>query len=149
MLARVSTFEGGTADGVRAAVEQLRSDLPKGPPEGVKSNGLTVLIDPDGGRMMFIGLFAAPIAGVARLRLAFGFWVLAVTITIGVGAVIMISLVASRPSSRGMWISIVTTSGRSVCVSATASRPSHASPTTRISGSDSRIFTSKPLAVAE
>jgi hypothetical protein len=59
MLARVSTFEGGTADGVRAAVEQLRSDLPKGPPEGIKSNGLTVLIDPDGGRMMFIGLFAS------------------------------------------------------------------------------------------
>jgi hypothetical protein len=59
MLARVSTFEGGTADAVRAAVEQLRSDLPKGPPEGVKSNGLTVLIDPDGGRMMFIGLFAS------------------------------------------------------------------------------------------
>ena len=59
MLARVSTFQGGTADGVRAAVEQLRSDLPKGPPEGVKSNGLTVLIDPDGGRMMFIGLFSS------------------------------------------------------------------------------------------
>ena len=59
MLARVSTFEGGTADGIRAAVQQLQSDIPKGPPEGVKSNGLTMLIDPDGGRVMFIGLFAS------------------------------------------------------------------------------------------
>ena len=58
MLARVTTFEGGTADGIRAAVDQLRSDLPKGPPEGIKSTGLTVLIDPDRGRVMFIGLFA-------------------------------------------------------------------------------------------
>jgi hypothetical protein len=32
MLARVTTFEGGTADGVRAAVEQLESDIPSGPP---------------------------------------------------------------------------------------------------------------------
>jgi hypothetical protein len=59
MLARVTTFEGGTADGIRAALEQLRSDIPKGPPPGLKSNGLTVLADPDGGRVMFIGLFAS------------------------------------------------------------------------------------------
>lgn len=58
MLARVTTFEGGTADGIRAALEQLRSDIPQGPPEGIRSNGLTVLVDPDGGRVMFIGLFA-------------------------------------------------------------------------------------------
>jgi hypothetical protein len=59
MLARVTTFEGGTADGIRAATEQLRSDIPQGPPPGVKSNGLTMLVDPDGGRVMFIGLFAS------------------------------------------------------------------------------------------
>jgi hypothetical protein len=59
MLARVTTFEGGTADGVRAAVEQLRSDAPSGPPPGVKSHGLTMLFDADGGRVMFIGLFAS------------------------------------------------------------------------------------------
>jgi hypothetical protein len=59
MLARVTTFEGGTADGLRAAVEQMQSDIPKGPPEGIKSNGLTMLVDPDGGRAMFIGLFAS------------------------------------------------------------------------------------------
>jgi hypothetical protein len=56
-LARVVTFQGGTADGIRAAAEQLRSDIDKGPPEGVKSNGLTFLVDPDGGRAMFVGLF--------------------------------------------------------------------------------------------
>ncbi|MEJ7636446.1 MAG: hypothetical protein WKF75_00260 [Singulisphaera sp.] len=33
---------------------------------------------------------------------------LPVTMTIGVGAVAMISRVASRPSSRGMWMSMVT-----------------------------------------
>ena len=59
MLARVTTFEGGTAEGIRAAVEQLRSNMPQGPPPGVKSNGLTVLVDPDGGRVMIIGLFAS------------------------------------------------------------------------------------------
>lgn len=59
MLARVTTFEGGTADGVRAAAEQLRSDIPQGPPPGVKSSGLTMLVDPDGGRVVFIGLFAS------------------------------------------------------------------------------------------
>ena len=59
MLARVTTFEGGTAEGIRAAVEQLRSDMPQGPPPGVKSNGLTVLVDPEGGRVMMIGLFAS------------------------------------------------------------------------------------------
>jgi hypothetical protein len=57
-LARVVTFEGGTADGIRAAVEQLNTDIDKGPPEGVKSHGLTFLVDPDGGRAMFVGLFA-------------------------------------------------------------------------------------------
>ena len=51
--------EGGTADGIRAAIEQLRSNIAQGPPPGIKSNGLTVLIDPDGGRVMMIGLFAS------------------------------------------------------------------------------------------
>ena len=57
-LARVSTFEGATADGIRAGLEQLKVDLPKGPPPGVKSTGLTVLVDPDGGRVVWIGFFA-------------------------------------------------------------------------------------------
>jgi hypothetical protein len=57
MHARVVTFEGGTADGIRAAVDQIRSDITQGPPEGVKSTGLTMLHDADGGRVLFIGLF--------------------------------------------------------------------------------------------
>jgi hypothetical protein len=57
--ARVVRFEGGTADGIRAAVGQLKSDIDKGPPEGVKSTGLTFLVDPDGGRAMFVALFAS------------------------------------------------------------------------------------------
>jgi hypothetical protein len=58
MLARVTTFEGGTADGIRAAAEQLKSDIPQGPPPGVRSNGLTMLIAPEQGRVLFIGMFA-------------------------------------------------------------------------------------------
>jgi len=58
MLARVTTWEGGTPDGIRAAAEDMRSNIPQGPPPGVKSTGITMLIDPDGGRMMMIGLFA-------------------------------------------------------------------------------------------
>jgi hypothetical protein len=58
MLARVTTFEGGSADGVRAAGEDFRSRAQSGPPEGVKSNGVTMLADPESGRMMVIGLFA-------------------------------------------------------------------------------------------
>ena len=60
-LARVVTFEGGTADGVRAAAQQVQSDMQErgGPPEGVKSQGITFLIDPDGGRAMFVGIFAS------------------------------------------------------------------------------------------
>jgi hypothetical protein len=57
MLARVATFEGGTEEGIRRSMEQLQSDLPKGPPEGVKSSGLTVLVDSARGRVVFIGLF--------------------------------------------------------------------------------------------
>jgi hypothetical protein len=58
MLARVTTFEGGTADGIRAAVDEMQSRIPEGPPPGVKSSGLTMLVDPDHGRVTMIGLFA-------------------------------------------------------------------------------------------
>jgi hypothetical protein len=58
MLARVTTWEGGSADGIRAAAEDMRSRIPSGPPEGLKSTGITMLVDPDGGRMLMIGLFA-------------------------------------------------------------------------------------------
>jgi hypothetical protein len=59
MLARVTTWEGGTADGIRAASEEMRSNLSQGPPPGLKSSGLTMLADPEGGRVLMIGLFAS------------------------------------------------------------------------------------------
>jgi hypothetical protein len=58
MLARVTTWEGGTADGIRSASEEMRSRISGGPPEGVKSTGFTMLADPDGGRVLMIGMFA-------------------------------------------------------------------------------------------
>ncbi|HEU4977483.1 MAG TPA: hypothetical protein VFT42_01165 [Solirubrobacteraceae bacterium] len=57
MLARVTTFEGGSAEGIRAASEQMRGNVGQGPPEGVKSVGLTMLAAPDAGRVLIIGLF--------------------------------------------------------------------------------------------
>jgi hypothetical protein len=59
MLARVTTWEGGTATGIRAASEEMQSNIGKGPPPGLKSTGLTMLADPEGGRVMMIGLFAS------------------------------------------------------------------------------------------
>jgi hypothetical protein len=58
MLARVVTFEGGTADGISAAVEQIRSEAAQGPPPGVKSTGIPMLYDTDRRRIVFVGLFA-------------------------------------------------------------------------------------------
>jgi hypothetical protein len=58
MLARVTTWEGGTADGIRTAAEEMRSNVAQGPPPGVTSTGFTMLVDPDGGRVLMIGLFA-------------------------------------------------------------------------------------------
>ena len=57
MLARVTTWEGGTREGIRAASEEMRSNVAQGPPPGIKSTGLTMLADPEGGRVVMIGLF--------------------------------------------------------------------------------------------
>lgn len=57
MLARVTTWEGGTADGIRAASAEMQSRVAQGPPPGVKSSGLTMLADAEGGRVLMIGLF--------------------------------------------------------------------------------------------
>ncbi|MEA2157080.1 MAG: hypothetical protein QOE11_3220 [Solirubrobacteraceae bacterium] len=59
MLARVTTWEGGSADGIRAASEQMQSNVSQGPPPGVKSTGFTMLADAEGGRVLMIGLFAS------------------------------------------------------------------------------------------
>ena len=57
MLARVTTWEGGTADGIRGAAEQMRTNVAQGPPPGLKSTGFTMLTDAEGGRVLMIGLF--------------------------------------------------------------------------------------------
>lgn len=57
MLARVTTWEGGSAAGIRAASDQMRSNASLGPPPGLKSTGLTMLVDPEGGRVLMIGMF--------------------------------------------------------------------------------------------
>ena len=59
MVARVTTWEGGTAEAIRAAAEEMQSNVSQGPPPGVKSTGLTMLADPAGGRVVMIGLFAS------------------------------------------------------------------------------------------
>jgi hypothetical protein len=57
MLARVTTWEGGTAEGIRAGAAAVRSGIAQGPPEGLKSRGLTMLVEPEGGRVLMIGVF--------------------------------------------------------------------------------------------
>ena len=58
MLARVTTFEGGTPDGIRAAAEEMRSNIPRAAPGRQEQR-------PDDARRsgrrpdeMIIGLFA-------------------------------------------------------------------------------------------
>ena len=57
MLARVGTWEGGTAEGIKAASEEMRSNVAQGPPPGMKSSGITMLADAEGGRVLIIALF--------------------------------------------------------------------------------------------
>lgn len=59
MLARVTSWEGGTAESIRAASEEMRSNISQGPPPGLKSTGFTMLTDAEGGRVMMIGMFAS------------------------------------------------------------------------------------------
>lgn len=57
MYARVARWDGGDAEAIRANAEDIKSRAAEGPPEGVPSTGVTFLADPEGGRMMVIGLF--------------------------------------------------------------------------------------------
>ncbi|UTI65965.1 hypothetical protein NBH00_07090 [Paraconexibacter antarcticus] len=59
MLARVTAWEGGSADALRAAAAEMQQRAPSGPPEGVVSTGFTMLVEPDAGRALMIGLFAS------------------------------------------------------------------------------------------
>jgi hypothetical protein len=57
MYARVATWEGGEAEAIRHAAAEIKSRADSGPPEGVPSVGFTMLIDPDKGRALAVGLF--------------------------------------------------------------------------------------------
>jgi len=57
MYARVVTWEGGEADAIRTATDEIASRAASGPPEGVPSVGFTLLRDPEAGRVLAIGLF--------------------------------------------------------------------------------------------
>jgi hypothetical protein len=57
MYARVVRWEDGDADAIRKSAEDINSRAGSGPPEGVPSTGFTLLIDPDNGRVLSIGLF--------------------------------------------------------------------------------------------
>jgi hypothetical protein len=57
MYARVARFEGASADDLRSAAEEINARAATGPPEGVDSVGFTLLIDPENGTALGIGLF--------------------------------------------------------------------------------------------
>ena len=57
MYARVARWEGGDADAIRAAADEMKKNAAQGPPEGVPATGFTMLIDPDNGRSLAIALF--------------------------------------------------------------------------------------------
>ncbi len=57
MYARVARFEGGEADAIRQNAQEIASRAESGPPEGVPAKGFLLLIDPDNGRGLGIGLF--------------------------------------------------------------------------------------------
>jgi hypothetical protein len=56
-FARVARWEGGDADAIRKSAEDMKSRADAGPPEGVPSNGFTLLIDPESGRTLAVGFF--------------------------------------------------------------------------------------------
>ena len=56
MYARVTRFEGGTAEALQAAAKQVTSS--SDPPPGVPAQGFTMLIDTESGRSIGIVLFA-------------------------------------------------------------------------------------------
>ena len=57
MYARVAHWEGASADALRSTAADIESRSASGPPEGVPAKGFLLLIDPDKGRSIAIGLF--------------------------------------------------------------------------------------------
>ncbi len=57
MYARVARFEGAEPDQLRETVDQIREMAASGPPEGVNGKAFMVLMNPDEGKTLAIGLF--------------------------------------------------------------------------------------------
>lgn len=57
MYARVATWEGGDADALRRAAEDMSGRAAEGPPPGVPAVGFTMLFSAETGRSMAIALF--------------------------------------------------------------------------------------------
>jgi hypothetical protein len=55
MYARVASWEGGTADEIKAMVDGVNAA--DGPPEGVPAKGIMFLVDREGGKSLSITLF--------------------------------------------------------------------------------------------
>ncbi len=55
MYARVARWEGQTGEELRGIADYINKQ--SGPPEGVPSTGIMMLMDPDNGRSLMIGLF--------------------------------------------------------------------------------------------
>jgi hypothetical protein len=57
MYARVAKFDGAEPEAVRRSAEDMNARSATGPPEGVPSVGFLLLIDPENGRSLAVGLF--------------------------------------------------------------------------------------------
>jgi hypothetical protein len=57
MYARVARWEGADGDAIRKSAEGIERETSSGPPEGVPGKGFLLLIDPDNGRSIAVGLF--------------------------------------------------------------------------------------------
>jgi hypothetical protein len=57
MYARVAKWEGADGEAMRRTAEEISSQADSGPPEGVPAKGFLLLIDPDNGRSLAVGLF--------------------------------------------------------------------------------------------
>jgi hypothetical protein len=57
MYARVARFEGGEVEALRRSAKEVNEMAAEGPPPGVPAVGYLMLIDPESGRSLGIGLF--------------------------------------------------------------------------------------------
>lgn len=57
MYARAAKWEGGDADAMRRAAEEVKPRVSSGPPEGVPGKAFLLLIDPDNQRQIAVTLF--------------------------------------------------------------------------------------------